>query len=66
MPIFLLWDVLTSAWEPADTALGLHRYAWAVADGSVMVACVGLGRIGPVLGFVTDAFASVADGGNLR
>jgi ZIP family zinc transporter len=59
--IFLLWDVLTSAWEPAGTALGLQHYARAVADGSVLLACVGVGRIGLVTGFVTDAVAC-ADG----
>jgi zinc transporter, ZIP family len=66
MPIFLLWDVLTSAWEPVGSALGPHRYARVVADGSVMLACVSLGRMGPVLGFVTDALASAADGENPR
>jgi zinc transporter, ZIP family len=46
--IFLLWDVLTNAWEPADTALGLHHYGTAVVDGGVMLACVGIGLMGLV------------------
>jgi hypothetical protein len=58
--------VLTSAWEPAGTALGLHHYARAVADGSMMLACVGVGRMGPVPGFVTGAVASAAGAGNPR
>ena len=28
--IFLLWDVLSHAWEPTDTALSDHHYATAV------------------------------------
>jgi ZIP family zinc transporter len=46
--IFLLWDVLTGAWEPADAALSLHHYGRAVADGAVMLACLGAGLIGLV------------------
>ena len=46
--IFLLWDVLTNAWEPADAALGLHHYARAVADGGVMLVCLAAGLIGLV------------------
>jgi zinc transporter, ZIP family len=46
--IFLLWDVLTHAWEPTDEALGLHHYATAVTDGSVMLVCVGAGLLGLV------------------
>jgi zinc transporter, ZIP family len=41
--IFLLWDVLTNAWEPADTALSSHKYGTAVVDGVVMLGCVGVG-----------------------
>src|SRR5215831_15328410 len=44
--IFLLWDVLTNAWEPTDSALGLHHYGTAVVDGAVMLACVGIGLMG--------------------
>jgi len=46
--VFLLWDVLASAWEPAGAALGAGRYAVAVADGVVMLAGVGAGLMGLV------------------
>ena len=46
--IFLLWDVLTNAWEPADSALGQHHYGTAVVDGAVMLVCVGIGLMGLV------------------
>jgi ZIP family zinc transporter len=46
--VFLLWDVLTNAWAPADAALSSHHYATAVADGTVMLACAGLGLLGLV------------------
>ena len=46
--IFLLWDVLSGAWQPADEALSLHHYGQAVADGGVMLACLGAGLIGLV------------------
>jgi ZIP family zinc transporter len=46
--IFLLWDVLTNAWDPVDSALGRHHYGTAVADGGVMVVCVGVTLIGLV------------------
>jgi len=46
--IFLLWDVLTNAWEPTDTALSQHHYATAVAYGGVMLVCVGAGLLGLV------------------
>jgi ZIP family zinc transporter len=46
--IFLLWDVLTSAWDPADAALGVHHYTTAVTDGLTMMAGIGLGLAGLV------------------
>ena len=46
--IFLLWDVLTSAWEPTDKALSEHHYATAVTYGGVMLVCVGAGLLGLV------------------
>jgi ZIP family zinc transporter len=46
--VFLLWDVLSNAWGPVDEALGRHHYGTAVADGIVMMACLGLGLIGLV------------------
>ncbi|HEY6279446.1 MAG TPA: ZIP family metal transporter, partial [Streptosporangiaceae bacterium] len=46
--VFLLWDVLTTAWAPADAALARHHYGTAVADGVMMLACLGAGLIGLV------------------
>jgi ZIP family zinc transporter len=46
--IFLLWDVLSHAWEPTDTALSDHHYATAVPYALVMFACLGVGLIGLV------------------
>jgi zinc transporter, ZIP family len=46
--VFLLWDVLTHAWDPADEALSSHHYGTAVADGAVMLACAGAGLLGLV------------------
>ncbi|MGH6657402.1 MAG: ZIP family metal transporter [Actinocrinis sp.] len=43
--IFLLWDVLTHAWEPIDTALSGHRYASASGNGAVFFACFGVGLV---------------------
>jgi ZIP family zinc transporter len=46
--IFLLWDVLTNAWEPTDKALSQHHYATAVTYGGVMLVCVAAGLLGLV------------------
>src|SRR5437764_15066179 len=46
--IFLLWDVLTSAWDPTGAALGVHHYATAVTDGLMMMAGLGIGLLGLV------------------
>jgi zinc transporter, ZIP family len=46
--IFLLWDVITAAWEPADKALVGHHYGTAVTYGGVMLACLGAGLMGLV------------------
>jgi zinc transporter, ZIP family len=46
--VFLLWDVLTAAWAPAQVALARHQYGPAVADAAVMLACLGVGLIGLV------------------
>jgi ZIP family zinc transporter len=46
--IFLLWDVLTAAWDPADVALADHDYGTAFLDGGVMLGCVGVGLVGLV------------------
>ena len=41
--IFLLWDVLTAAWGPADEALSSHHYQTAITNGLVMLGCLGVG-----------------------
>ncbi len=46
--IFLLWDVLTNAWEPASGALAHHHYATALTDGGVMLGCLAAGLSGLV------------------
>ncbi|MCO6006133.1 hypothetical protein NE236_14155 [Actinoallomurus purpureus] len=46
--IFLLWDVLTHAWEPIDTALGHHHYGAATGNGAVFALCFGVGLVGLV------------------
>jgi ZIP family zinc transporter len=46
--IFLLWDVLTNAWGPAQDAIARHAYGAAVADGLLMLGGVGAGLIGLV------------------
>jgi zinc transporter, ZIP family len=46
--VFLLWDVLTHAWQPVDTGLTSHHYATAVADGLAMLGCAGAGLVGLV------------------
>ena len=43
--IFLLWDVLTHAWDPIDSALSDHRYGSAVGNGAVFFACFGVGLV---------------------
>jgi ZIP family zinc transporter len=46
--IFLLWDVLTNAWEPGASALAEHRYGTAVGYIATMLGCLGLGLMGLV------------------
>ena len=46
--IFLLWDVLTHAWEPIDGALTDKRYGSAAGYGAVMGACFAAGLVGLV------------------
>jgi ZIP family zinc transporter len=45
---FLLWDVLSQAWEPVDSALGGKDFAGAVGNGLVLVVCLGVGLVGLV------------------
>ncbi|MEY9877420.1 ZIP family zinc transporter [Streptacidiphilus sp. MAP12-33] len=46
--VFLLWDVLTHAWEPIDNALSDHHYGPAVGNGLFFFACFGAGLLGLV------------------
>src|SRR4051795_5688717 len=46
--VFLLWDVLTHAWEPIDGALGEHHYGAAAGNGLVLAAGLGAGLLGLV------------------
>ncbi|WP_285117401.1 ZIP family metal transporter [Leifsonia sp. fls2-241-R2A-40a] len=46
--LFLLWDVLSQAWEPVDAALTTHDLGTALVDGVLMAACLGAGLLGLV------------------
>ncbi|MEZ0065257.1 ZIP family zinc transporter [Streptacidiphilus sp. MAP12-20] len=46
--VFLLWDVLTHAWEPIDSALSGHHYGSATGNGLVFVGCFAVGLMGLV------------------
>jgi ZIP family zinc transporter len=46
--LFLLWDILTHAWESIDTAVVRHEYARAVRDGLVLALGVSVGLAGLV------------------
>ena len=46
--VFLLWDVLSHAWEPIDQALGAHRIGAALGNGLVLAATFGVGLLGLV------------------
>ncbi|MEY9951446.1 ZIP family metal transporter [Leifsonia sp. EB34] len=43
--IFLLWDVLSQAWEPVDKALSSHQIGPALGQGLLMAACIGVGLL---------------------
>lgn len=43
--IFLLWDVLSQAWEPVDKALSSHQIGPALGQGLLMAVCIGLGLL---------------------
>ncbi|QUQ64401.1 ZIP family metal transporter [Kutzneria sp. CA-103260] len=45
---FLLWDVLTHAWEPIDEALGHQEIGSALGNGAVLAVCLGAGLLGLV------------------
>lgn len=46
--IFLVWDVLTHAWQPIDDALGHHQIGVAAGNGLVLAGTVGVGLLGLV------------------
>jgi ZIP family zinc transporter len=46
--IFLLWDVLSSAWAVTDDSLSAHHYLSATGYGAMMLACFGIALVGLV------------------
>ena len=46
--VFLLWDVLSHAWEPVDHALGDHDFGAAALKGLLLIATLGVGLLGLV------------------
>jgi ZIP family zinc transporter len=46
--IFLLWDVLSHAWEPIDKALGNHEIGDALTRGAILTVTFGVGLLGLV------------------
>ena len=46
--VFLLWDVLSHAWDPIDAALSGHHYGSALGNGLVFFVCFGIGLLGLV------------------
>jgi ZIP family zinc transporter len=46
--IFLVWDVLTHAWEPIDSALSDHRWGTVASGGLVLAVSLALGLVGLV------------------
>ena len=46
--IFLVWDVLTHAWEPIDEALGKHTWGTVASGGFTLVAGLTIGLAGLV------------------
>jgi ZIP family zinc transporter len=45
---FLVWDVLTHAWEPVDEALGKHEWATVASGGATLAAGLTIGLAGLV------------------
>ncbi|MER6032031.1 ZIP family metal transporter [Streptomyces sp. NPDC001851] len=41
--VFLVWDVLTHAWEPIDEALGKHNWGTVASGGATLVAGLTIG-----------------------
>src|SRR6476661_2566453 len=46
--LFLLWDILSNAWEPVDEALATHQAGKASADAAVLLLGFGVGFLGLV------------------
>ncbi|MFJ1709914.1 ZIP family metal transporter [Kitasatospora sp. NPDC088346] len=46
--LFLLWDILTAAWEPTDAALSDHHWAGAATGGLVLTSGLAVGLMGLV------------------
>ena len=46
--VFLVWDVLSAAWEPTDAALSDHHWGTAFTGGAVLAAGLALGLAGLV------------------
>ncbi|GAB3589248.1 ZIP family metal transporter [Angustibacter peucedani] len=46
--VFLLWDILTHAWEPTDAALAEHRWGAASSGGLVLAVGLTVGMVGLV------------------
>ena len=46
--VFLLWDVLTHAWNPIDEAFGHHEIGGALTRGAVLTTTFGIGLLGLV------------------
>src|SRR6478609_8425559 len=46
--IFLVWDILTHAWEPTDAALADHKWSTALTGGVVMAVGLAVGMAGLV------------------
>ncbi|MFL6051879.1 MAG: ZIP family metal transporter [Actinoallomurus sp.] len=44
--LFLLWDVLTHAWEPVDHGLAHHQWGLALQDGLILAAGLSAGLTG--------------------
>ncbi|MFI6662568.1 ZIP family metal transporter [Streptomyces sp. NPDC050523] len=46
--VFLVWDVLSAAWEPTDAALSDHRWGTAISGGAVLALGLAAGLAGLV------------------
>ncbi|MEU9397028.1 ZIP family metal transporter [Streptomyces sp. NPDC048324] len=60
--IFLIWDVLTHAWEPVDGALGKHDWGTVASGGMTLVAGLAVGLMSLVYydGWIARRAASAA------